>query len=171
MRVSIISSKDTLSNFVFTLSFNVTFGPPSRVYCRYEDTTILNNNRAHSKLSREVIRSWYISSAQPDKTRVTVKVYQNKIRDVGLYACQVFVEGHENIVSGSYNHDTKGNGTSTVTVTGECATQSYDYSSPHIPSPPPYFSCRHPHWCCYQQDWLHLCPGLLDCPITTTSWL
>ena len=35
MRVSILSSRDTDPNVVFTMSFNVTFGPPSRVYCVY----------------------------------------------------------------------------------------------------------------------------------------
>ena len=52
-------------------------------------------------------------------TRVSVKVVQNN-RKEGTYVCQVFVEGRANIVSGvNYKHDTKGNGTCTVTVTGE----------------------------------------------------
>ena len=118
MRVSILSSRDTLSeNIVFTLSFNVTFGPPSRVFCRYETTTILNA-RDDPNLSREVIRSQYVNSLKPDMTRVTVQVVQNTEKK-GIYACQVFVEGRVNIASGSYKHDTKGNGTCAVTVTGE----------------------------------------------------
>ena len=33
--------------------------------------------------------------------------------------CEVTVEGRENIVSGLYNHDTKGSGVTYVTITGE----------------------------------------------------
>ena len=118
MRVSILSSRDTDPNVVFTLSFNVTFGPPSRVFCRYGSTTILNNGRDHPNLSREVIRSQYVNSSQPDMTRVTVKVVQTT-REGGDYACQVFVEGRVNIVSGTYKHSTKGSGVTEVMVTGE----------------------------------------------------
>ena len=121
MRVSILSSRDTVSNFVLTLSFNVTFGPPSLVFCRYGSTTILKNKRAAPNLSRKVIRYQYISSSQPDMTRVTIKVVQS-IREVGTYACQVTVEGRVNIVSGTYSHDSKGSGAATVTITGECLT-------------------------------------------------
>ena len=119
MRVSILSSRDTDPNVVFTLSFNVTFGPPSRVFCRYGSTTILNNGRDHPNLSREVIRSQYVNSSQPDMTRVTVKVEQP--REERTYACEVTVEGRVNINDNdNYAHDAKGTGTSTVTVTGEC---------------------------------------------------
>ena len=121
MRVSILSSRDTLTNIVLTLAFNVTFGPPSLVYCRYGSIPILNNKRDFPTLSREVIRSQYISSSQPDMTRVTVKVVQS-IREVRTYTCQVTVEGRVNIVSGTYNHDSKGSVAVTVTITGECLT-------------------------------------------------
>ena len=40
MEVSILSSKDTDPNVMSTLSFNVTFGPPSRIYCTYIGATI-----------------------------------------------------------------------------------------------------------------------------------
>ena len=118
MRVSILSSRDTLTNIVLTLSFNVTFGPPSLVFCQYDSTTILNNKRDAPNLSREVIRSQYMDSSQPDMTRVTVQVVQNT-RKEGTYICQVFVEGRVNIVNGTYKHDKKGNGTCNVTVTGK----------------------------------------------------
>ena len=118
MRVSILSSRDTLSNIFITLSFNVTFGLPSRVFCRYGTTTILNNKRDHPKLSREVIRSQYVNSSRPDVTRVTVKEVQ-AIKKEGMYACQVIVEGRVNIVNNSYNSDPKGAGTSTVAITSE----------------------------------------------------
>ena len=121
MRVSILSSRDTLSNISFTLSFNVTFGPPSRVYCNYNNkVTILHNVRSddHPNLSREVIRSQYVSSSQPDITRVKVKVVQ-PMRSERTYTCQVNVEGRMNIVSGNYYYLEKGDGTTTVTVTGK----------------------------------------------------
>ena len=119
MRVSILSSRDTVPHVVLRLSFNVTFGPPSLVFCRYESTTILHYTQDdHPNLSREVIRSQYVSSSQPDMTRVTIKVEQS-MRLEGTYACQVTVEGRMNIVSGLYNYQQKGVGTTTVTVTGK----------------------------------------------------
>ena len=120
MRVSILSSRDTVSNIVFTLSFNVTFGSPSRVFCSYNNkVTILHNVRSdYPNLSREVIRSQYVNSSQPDMTRVAVKVEQP--REERMYLCEVTVEGRVHINSNSnYNHDPKGTRTSTVTVTGE----------------------------------------------------
>ena len=119
MRAFILSSRDTISNTVLTLSFNVTFGPPSCVHCRYKSTVILYNQRDHPNLSRDVIRSQYVSSSQPDMTRVTVKVFQS-IRVKRTYFCQVFVEGRINIVSGDYDFLQKGDRTTTVTVTGKC---------------------------------------------------
>ena len=123
MRVSILSSKDTLSNIVFTLSFNVTFGPPSRVLCYHnKQAEAILNSRDNPNLSREVIRSQYISGSQPDMTRVTVKVDQ-QIREVRLYRCEVVVEGRKNIVSGTYNHLQMGpplvDRSSTVNITGD----------------------------------------------------
>ena len=117
MRVSILSSRDTDPNVMFILSFNVTFGPPSRVFCRYGSTTILNNKRDFPTLSHEVIRSQYVSSSLPDMTRVTVKVVQP--REERTYECEVTVEGRMNIVSGTYAHDIKGSGVTNVTITGK----------------------------------------------------
>ena len=118
MKIFMLSSRDTVSNIAFTLSFNVTFGPPSSVYCRYQETAILNRKRDHPKLSREAIRSQYVSSSQPDMTRVIVKESQ-ATKQEGIYACQVFVEGRVNIVSGTYEENTKGTGVTEVMVTSE----------------------------------------------------
>ena len=119
MRVSILSSRDTVSNIVLTLSFNVTFGSPSLVFCRYGKDTVLNNKRDHPNLSREVIRSQYVDSSQPDKIRVSVKIDQPN-REGRTYRCEVVVEGREGIVSGTYAHLTIGQiRSSTVTITGE----------------------------------------------------
>ena len=122
MRVSILSSRDTLSNIVLTLAFNVTFGLPSRVLCYYNNLpNAFFNSRDAPNLSREVIRSQYISS-QPDVTRVTVNIVQAS-RVKRTYKCEVHVEGRVNIVSGVYAHATKGTyGTTTVDVTGKCMT-------------------------------------------------
>ena len=100
MRVSILSSRDTDPNVVFTLSFNVTFGPPSRVLCFFNNQNFITVRGNHPNLSRKVIRSRYTSS-QPDKTRITVKVDQ-PIREGRTYRCEVDVEGRKNIVSGTY---------------------------------------------------------------------
>ena len=121
MRVSILSSRDTDPNVVFALSFNVTFGPASLVFCRYKDETILNDKRDFPTLSREVIRSQYVDSSQPDMTRVILKVERSKTQ-TGTYACLVTVEGRVNIHSSGYTHDTKGSRDTEVVVTGEWLT-------------------------------------------------
>ena len=124
MRIDILSSRDTVSNIVFTLSFNVTFGPPSQVFCRYNTIPILSNPRDDPNLLREVIRSQYVDSSQPDMTRVIVKVVQS-IRVERTYVCQVNVEGRMNIASGTYYYLAleKDDRITTVTVTSKCMMQ------------------------------------------------
>ena len=120
MKVSILSSRDTLSNIVFTVSFIITFGPPSRIYCTYSGATnplLFNIRDDHPNLSREVIRSQYVNSSQPDMACVTIKI--NQPREKRTYECEVTVEGRVHIDSTNYNHDPKGTGTSNVTITGE----------------------------------------------------
>ena len=51
-------------------------------------------------------------------THVSVKVEQ-PIKEERTYECEVTVEGHLNIVSGTYTQNNKGSEISTVTVTGE----------------------------------------------------
>ena len=118
MRVSILSSRDTDPNVVFTLSFNVTFGPPSLVLCFYNKQRFA---RLQGDNSYEVIRSQYVSSSQPDMTRVTVKVDQ-PFREKRIYSYNVTVEGRKSIIHGTYDYDDKGTGTSTVNITGEWLT-------------------------------------------------
>ena len=106
---------------MFTLSYIVTFGTPSRVYCTYDEATeplLFNVRGDHPKLSREVIRSQYVNSSQPDMTHVIVKVERSKTQ-TGTYACEVTVEGRVNIHNSGYTHDTKGSGVTNVIVTGE----------------------------------------------------
>ena len=119
MRVSILSSRDTIPNVVFKLSFNVTFGPPSRLLCYHSsDSFAFFNSRDDPNLSREVIKSQYVNSLQTDMTRVTIKVDQPN-REERTYLCEVTVEGRVNITSGIYAYDPKNTTTTTVTVTGE----------------------------------------------------
>ena len=125
MRVSILSSRDTLSNIVLTLSFNVTFGPPSRIYCVYTRIkyfmtapVLFFDVRDHPKLSHEVISSYYGSVSQPDMTRVSVEVEQ-PFKEARTYECEVTVEGRVNIDSGTYTRDDKGSGITNVMITGE----------------------------------------------------
>ena len=123
MRVSILSSRDTDPKVVFTLSFNVTFGPPSRIYCvytriKYFTTTVFFDKRDHPKLSREVISSYYGSVSQPDMTRVSVEVEQ-PIKEARTYECEVTVEGHVNIDNSTYTRVNKGSGITNVIITGE----------------------------------------------------
>ena len=118
MTISILSSRDVGPNIEYSLSFTVSFGPPSRIKCTRDSNVLLNNRGPDSRLTREVIRSRYISSAQPDMTRVTVR--PNPQPRVGAtYNCTVFVEGRTNIASGGYDYVQMSSGSSTVTVTGE----------------------------------------------------
>ena len=121
MTFSMLSSRDTESNIKYSLFFNVSFGPPSRInYCTRNSIVFLNNIRGpHSQLTREVIRSRYINSTHPDMTHVTIRP-SPQTREGATYSCQVIVESRVNIDSGMYDFDMKGSGVSTVTVIGEC---------------------------------------------------
>ena len=121
MTFSLISSRDTETNIMFTLQFTVSHGPPSTVVCNIEGLTKIHKTRDNpSKLSREVIRSHYINSSYPDMTRVTLT--QTSPRQPRTYTCTVTVEGRVNIDNSNYNFDNKGSGTTTVSITGECVT-------------------------------------------------
>ena len=120
MTLSIVSSRDADPNIAITLSFNVSFGPPSRIRCAHNSKQLLDvRSHSNNQITREVIESQYIDSTQPDMTRVTVKLYTEP-RLVGVYTCTVIVESRVNIASGIYDFDPRGTpGSSTVTVTGE----------------------------------------------------
>ena len=119
MTLSILSSRDADPNITFSLSFTVSFGPPSRVTCTRDSSVLIDNRREPSPLfTREVIRSRYISSTQPDMTRVTVRPGPQS-RVGATYTCTVNVEGRTNIASGGFNFLQMGSGSSTVTVIGE----------------------------------------------------
>ena len=125
MTLSILSSRDAVPNIAIAFSFNVSYGPPSRVLCVRIGTsgpavTLLNTRDPNPKLDREVIRSRYINSTLPDMTRVTVRLDpQPREVTVATYTCFVHVESRINIASGIYDYDEKGMGSTTVTVSGE----------------------------------------------------
>ena len=119
MTLSILSSRDADPNIDYSLSFTVSFGPPSRTICTRDNMQLFDIRDPDSRVTREVIRSRYISSALPDMSRVTVRL-ENVPRGVErTYTCTVMVESRINIASGSYDCDLKGTGSSTTTVTGK----------------------------------------------------
>ena len=140
MTLSILSPR-AVPNIAIAFSFNVSYGPPSRVLCQRIGTpgpavTFLNTRDPNPKLDREVIRSRYINSTLPDMTRVTVRPGPQP-REVATYACFVHVESRINIASGIYGYDEKGMyGSTTVTVTGELYSWIYTFHLLLVVSPP-----------------------------------
>ena len=118
MTLSILSSRDADPNINYTLSFTVSFGPPSRITCTRDSTQLFFIREPDPRVTREVIRSRYINSTHPDMSRVTVNL-DPQPRVAATYKCIVFVEGRINIPLITYDFDGKGSGSSTVTVTGE----------------------------------------------------
>ena len=118
MTFSILSSRDADPNITFSLSFTVSYGPPSRVSCTRDSSVLLNTRGPDPRLTREVIRSRYINSTQPDMTRVTVRPGPQP-RLGGIFNCTVIVEGRTNISSGTYAFVDKGSGSSTLNITGK----------------------------------------------------
>ena len=116
--LSILSSRDADPNIMFRLSFNISFGLPSRIQCTRDSSTILSGRGIVSGVDYEVIRSQYISSSQPDMTRLSFN--QTRPRIGATYQCTVTVEGRRNLFPGlKYQTDVLGSGTSSITVTGE----------------------------------------------------
>ena len=118
MTLSILSSRDADPNIEYSLSFTVSFGPPSRIRCTRDSIVLLNIRELDSRITRDVIRSRYISSTQPDMTRVTVRPGPQP-RVGGTYTCTVIVESHINNNSDNYDFNVMGSGSSTVTVFGK----------------------------------------------------
>ena len=89
MTLSVLSSRDADIADI-ALSFTVSFGPPSRINCSRGSSELLNI-RDDPRLTREVIRSRYISTTEPDMTRVTVRL-DTQPRVGATYTCTVYVE-------------------------------------------------------------------------------
>ena len=166
MKLSLLTPRDTETNIKFTLSFTVSFGPPSLIACNRNDIqffSLVDSISPSPVVSREVIRSHYISSSHPDMTRVILT--QTTPRESSTYSCAVTVTTRTGVSTSSLANVLLGSGTSTASITGECCTLLT--TSP----PPPPLSCKPSHCCYGQQDWYQQCSGLLVCPLISTSWL
>ena len=92
---------------------------PSKIRCTVDSSVLINIRVPDPRVTREVIRSRYISSSRPDMTRVTVRL-DPQPRVERTYTCTVTVEARINIDNYLYyDFDPKGTGSSNVTVTGE----------------------------------------------------
>ena len=118
MTLSILSSRDADHNIEYSLSFTVSYGPPSRISCTRDSSVLLNIRERDSRLTRDLIRSRYISSTQPDMTRVTARPGPQP-RVGGTFTCTVIVESCINNTSDNYDFNVMGSGSSTVTVFGK----------------------------------------------------
>ena len=92
MTLSILSSRDADSNITISLSFTVSFGPPSRITCTRDGVQLINRRDPDPLFTREVIRSRYINSTHPDMSHVTVNL-DSQPRVGATYTCTVTVEG------------------------------------------------------------------------------
>ena len=165
MTLSLLTPRDTETNIMFTLSFIVSFGPPTEISCRRNGIQFFSRTDSKSVspvVSREVIRSHYINSSYPDMTRIILT--RTTPRELSTYSCTVYVTSRTGTGS-EFANVPKGSGTSTASITGECCTLLT--TSP----PPPPLSCKPSHYCYGQQDWFQQCSGLLVCPLISTSWL
>ena len=122
MKFSLLSSRDIETNIMFTLSFIVSYGPPSMISCYHGYSQLFSSSQSRgtgiSELSREVIRSHFINSSHPDVTRVSIRVMQPK--EPRIYSCTVSVEGrHYTKIINYYNFRFMGSGTSFASITGE----------------------------------------------------
>ena len=127
MKLSLLTSRDTESNLMFTLSFSVSYGVPSRLHCVDGNNVNLfsptgSRGPVVSILSRKVIRSHYINSSYPDMTRVSI-ARTGQPRAAATYTCTVYVEGRINPKNRlTYNFRQMGNAATTANITGECIT-------------------------------------------------
>ena len=154
MKLSLLTPRDAETNIMFTLSFTVSFGPPTEISCKLNDNAPFFSHTDSISISPvvscEVIRSRYIDSSNPDMTRVILT--QTTPRESSTYSCTVYVTSRTNIgiIAGSglssYRTIQEGSGTSTASITGECCTLLT--TSP----PPPPLSCKPSHCCYGQQD-------------------
>ena len=120
MTLSILSSRDAGPNIAIAFSFNVSFGPPSRLWCSRNDNFLYDSRYSNlSLITREVIRSRYINSTHPDMTHVTFRPNPQP-RAAASYRCSVIAESRKNIHNSDYDYDQRGEGTSTsATLTGK----------------------------------------------------
>ena len=119
MTLTLLHTRDVIPSVQFRLSFNVSLGLPSRITCTRGSTTIREGRGFALGVSYNVVRPLYVSTSQPEITRISFEVTQPRV-GVVVYTCTVYVEGRTNITSNnSYNYEQLGSATSTATVTGE----------------------------------------------------
>ena len=141
MKLSLLTPGDAETNIIFTLSFTVSFGPPTEISCSRNGMQFFSRANSVSVspvVSREVIRS---HSSYPDMTRVILT--QTTPQESSTYSCTVYVTSRTNIgIPGSgdsaYKTVQKGSGTSTASITGECCTLLTTSPPPgqHTSAPP-----------------------------------
>ena len=100
MKLSLISTRDT-NPPVFTLSFNVSDGPPTDVTC-----TDGTNPLTIDDLSRVIV------NGPQSVTQVTVTV---RMRQAGIYQCTV---SNARVIDGAINAITAMSNSSSLSVTG-----------------------------------------------------
>ena len=89
-QLSLLTPRDTETNIMFTLSFTVSFEPPTEIACSRNGVQFFSQDdslNVSPVVSREVIRSHYINCSYPDMTRVIL----TQTTPVHLYSCTVYV--------------------------------------------------------------------------------
>ena len=124
MTLSILSERDADPVLLLAFTLVVSSGPPSFIQCTRSGTLIFSARGIHSNVNREVIRSQYVNSLQPDMTRVRV-ILPPQQRMAATYTCTATVESRMNITTTSYHTVSLGTVSSTVTVTGKSCMQLY----------------------------------------------
>ena len=118
MTLTLLHTRDVGPNVNFRLTFKVSLGLPSRITCIRDSNSIHSGRGFVSGVNYEVVRPLYVSTSQPEITRVSFEETRSRIG--ATYSCTVYVEGRKNIASAtSYDFDELGSATSTVTVIGE----------------------------------------------------
>ena len=100
MQFSLLSTNRLATPPVFSLSFNVSDGPPTTVNCT------VNVNEISTELSRVIV------NGTESTTRVTVTV---RLREAGNYQCTV---SNDRVTNGTINGDTAVSSTSSLSVSG-----------------------------------------------------
>ena len=117
MTLTLLHTRDVGPNVQFRLSFSVSLGLPSHLFCTRNGTTIHSGRGFVSGVNYEVVRPLQVGISL-EITRVSFE--ETRPRVGATYSCTVYVEGRTNIASStSYDFDQLGSATSTVTVTGE----------------------------------------------------
>uniref|UniRef100_A0A1X7TV44 protein-tyrosine-phosphatase n=1 Tax=Amphimedon queenslandica TaxID=400682 RepID=A0A1X7TV44_AMPQE len=112
MQFSLLSTSRLATPPVFSLSFNVSDGPPTNVSC------LVNGNGISTELSRVIV------NGSGSVTRVTVTV---RLREAGNYQCTVFnIRVTDGPISGN-SHPNAASNTSSLSISGKLINYYYSY--------------------------------------------